>query len=255
MGLLDGDTALVTGAASGVGRGIARALAAEGARLVLSDIAEESGQALAQELDAAFLKADLADPSAARRLFAAAEAALGSISILVHSAAPKRRESETAMAVSETEWDAMVTVGLRAGFVLGQAVGAHMKARKIKGRMLFITSLHAHTPRNLPHYSATKAGQTMLVKELARALGADGIRVNAIAPGAIPGGGFEADTATLERMIPLGRTGTPDDIADMAVALLSDRFSGYVTGTTIAVDGGLDLYNWIPFSHAAGHSR
>jgi 3-oxoacyl-[acyl-carrier protein] reductase len=135
----------------------------------------------------------------------------------------------------------MVTVGLRAGFVLGQAAGAQMQARKIRGRMLFITSLHAHTPRNLPHYSATKAGQTMIVKELARALGADGIRVNAIAPGAIPGGGFDADTAALQRMIPLGRTGTPDDIADMAVALLCDRFSRYVTGTTVAVDGALQL--------------
>jgi 3-oxoacyl-[acyl-carrier protein] reductase len=250
MGLLEGDTALVTGAASGIGRGIARALAAEGARLVLSDIAGESGQALARELNAPFVKADLADPSAARKLFAAAEKALGSISIFVHSAAPKRRESETALAATESEWDAMVNVGLRSGFVLGQAIGAHMKANNIKGRMLFLTSLHAHTPRNLPHYSATKAGQTMLVKELARALGHAGIRVNAIAPGAIPGGGFDADVTALERMIPLGRTGTPADIAGMAVALLSDRFSGYVTGTTVAVDGGLDLFNWIPFPPA-----
>jgi 3-oxoacyl-[acyl-carrier protein] reductase len=246
MGLLEGDTALVTGAASGIGRGIAKALAAEGVRLVLSDIAEKAGQALARELNAAFLTADLADMSAARKLFDAAEKALGSISILVHSAAPKRRESETVLAVTESEWDAMVGIGLRSGFVLGQAAGAHMTARKIRGRMLFVTSLHAYTPRNLPHYSATKAGQTMLVKELARALGAAGIRVNAIAPGAIPGGGFEADTAALEKMIPLGRTGTPQDIADMAVALLCDRFSRYVTGTTVAVDGGLALYNWIP---------
>jgi NAD(P)-dependent dehydrogenase (short-subunit alcohol dehydrogenase family) len=246
MGLLDGDTALITGAASGIGRGIAKALAAEGARLALSDIAEEAGQALARELDAAFLPADLADPSAARRLFDTAADALGSVSILVHSASPRRHESETALAVSETQWDAMVTVGLRAGFVLGQAAGNHMKARNIKGRILFITSLHAYAPRNLPHYSATKAGQTMVVKELARALGPAGIRVNAIAPGAIPGGGFAADVAALEKMIPLGRTGTPEDIAGMAVALLCDRFARYVTGTTVAVDGGIALYNWIP---------
>ena len=142
-----------------------------------------------------------------------------------------------------------MTVGLRAGFLLGQALGAHMKARGIKGRMLFVTSLHAETPRNLPHYSATKAGQTMLVKELARALGAHGIRVNAIAPGAIPGGGFDANIAAFDKMIPLGRTGTPADIADMAVALLCDRFSRYVTGTTVAVDGGIALYNWIPFAN------
>jgi 3-oxoacyl-[acyl-carrier protein] reductase len=246
MGLLEGDTALVTGAASGIGRGIAKALAAEGVRLVLSDIAEQAGAALSRELNTAFIAADLADPAAARRLFEAAVKTLGSISILVHSASPRRYESESALAVTEAQWDSMIAVGLRAGFVLGQAVGAHMKARQIRGRMLFITSLHAYTPRNLPHYSATKAGQTMLVKELARALGADGIRVNAIAPGAIPGGGFDADVSSLVKMIPLGRTGTPEDIANMAVALLCDRFSRYVTGTTVAVDGGLALYNWIP---------
>jgi 3-oxoacyl-[acyl-carrier protein] reductase len=246
MELLMGDTALVTGAASGIGRGIAKALAAEGVRLVMSDIAAETGTAVAWELGATFIPADLSEPAAPRQLFEAAVRALGSISILVHSASPRRFESETALAVTEAEWDLMTSVGLRAGFVLGQAAGAHMKARNVKGRMLFITSLHAYTPRNLPHYSATKAGQTMLVKELARALGADGIRVNAIAPGAIPGGGFDAGIASFANMIPLGRTGTPEDIADMAIALLCDRFSRYVTGATVVVDGGLSLYNWIP---------
>ena len=246
MGLLEGDTALVTGAASGIGRGIAKALAAEGVRLALSDIAEEAGTALARDLDATFIAADLSEPAAPRRLFDAAVTALGSISIFVHSASPRRFENEAVLAVSEAQWDLMTSVGLRAGFVLGQTAAAHMKARNIKGRMLFITSLHSDTPRNLPHYSATKAGQTMVVKELARALGADGIRVNAIAPGAIPGGGFDANIAAFAKMIPLGRPGTPEDIADMAVALLCDRFSRYVTGTTVAVDGGLALYNWIP---------
>jgi 3-oxoacyl-[acyl-carrier protein] reductase len=246
MALLEGDTALVTGAASGIGRGIARALSAEGVRLVLSDVAEETGTALARELSATFIPADLNAPTAPRRLFEAAVKALGSISIFVHSASPRRLENETALAVTEAQWDLMTSVGLRAGFLLGQAAGAHMKARNVKGRILFITSLHADTPRNLPHYSATKAGQTMVVKELARALGADGIRVNAIAPGAIPGGGFDADIASFAKMIPLGRTGTPEDIADMAIALLCDRFSRYVTGATVVVDGGLALYNWIP---------
>ena len=246
MGLLAGDTALVTGAASGIGRGIAKALAAEGVRLVLTDVAEQAGIALARELDATFIAADLNEAAATQTLFEAAVKALGSISIFVHSASPKRLESETALTVTEAEWDSMTSVGLRAGFLLGQAAGAHMKAGNVKGRILFITSLHAYTPRNLPHYSATKAGQTMVVKELARALGADGIRVNAIAPGAIPGGGFDAGIASFARMIPLGRTGTPEDIADMAIALLCDRFSRYVTGATVVVDGGLSLHNWIP---------
>lgn len=248
MGLLDGDIALVTGAASGIGRGIARALAAEGAKVVLSDVAEQPGKALAHELNAAFVAADLANPSAASKLFEAATQVFGPLTIFVHSASPQRPESQTVAAVSEAEWDAMVTVGLRAGFLLGRAAGIQMKARSIKGRMLYITSLHASTPRNLPHYSATKAGQTMVVKELARAFAADGIRVNAIAPGAIPGGGFDAGIAKFDDMIPLGRTGTPEDIAEMAIALLCDRFSRYVTGATVAVDGGLSLYNWIPFA-------
>jgi len=105
-----------------------------------------------------------------------------------------------------------------------------------------------YTPRNLPHYSASKAGQTMLVRELARALGQYAIRVNAIAPGAVLGGGFQGDEAALTAAIPMGRTGCPEDVAGMALALLSDRFSRYVTGTTVDVDGGLALYNWIPFA-------
>lgn len=248
MGLLDGDIALITGAASGIGRGIARALAAEGARLVLSDVAAQPGQALAEELKAVFVGADLSRASAASTLFEAAAQAFGPMTIFVHSASPRRPESQTVAAVTEAEWDAMVTVGLRAGFLLGRAAGLQMKERSIRGRMLYITSLHASTPRNLPHYSATKAGQTMVVKELARAFAAHGIRVNAIAPGAIPGGGFDAGIARFDAMIPLGRTGTPEDIADMAIALLCDRFSRYVTGATVVVDGGLSLYNWIPFA-------
>jgi NAD(P)-dependent dehydrogenase (short-subunit alcohol dehydrogenase family) len=244
MGLLDGDTALVTGAASGIGRGIARALAGEGAQLVISDLSEGPGQRLADELSAKFIAADLSDKGAAPKLVRGALSALGKISIFVHSASPRRHEAEAVPAVTEDQWDAMLTVGLRSGFFLGQSIGAHMSDARIRGRMLYITSLHASSPRNLPHYSATKAGQTMVVKELAKAFGPSGIRVNAIAPGAIPGGGFDAPAGMAE-MIALRRAGTPEDIANMAVALLCDRFSGYVTGTTVTVDGGLSLYNWI----------
>ena len=149
------------------------------------------------------------------------------------------------MAVGEDVWDQMIDTNLRTGFFLARAIAGKMIAASIKGRIAFITSLHANTPRNLPHYAASKAGQTMVMKELARALGPKGIRVNAIAPGAIPGGGFNAGAYDWGGKIPLGRLGTADDIAAMTVALLSDRFSGYVTGTTIDVDGGLSLFNWI----------
>ena len=119
-----------------------------------------------------------------------------------------------------------------------------MIALGVKGRILIVSSLHAESPRNLPHYSASKAGQVMLVKELARALGPHGIRVNAIAPGAIPGGGFQAPPEMLDK-IPLRRFGTPADVAAMAVAVLSERFGAYVTGSTVVVDGGMALHNWI----------
>jgi NAD(P)-dependent dehydrogenase (short-subunit alcohol dehydrogenase family) len=139
----------------------------------------------------------------------------------------------------------MLAVNLDAAFVLGQRLGRHMVEKRIRGRILVTTSLHAESPRNLPHYSASKAGQTMLVKELARALGPHGIRVNAIVPGAIPGEGFKG-LPGMEKTIPLGRFGTPADVAAMAVAVLSERFGAYVTGASILVDGGIALHNWIP---------
>jgi 3-oxoacyl-[acyl-carrier protein] reductase len=251
--LLADDTALVTGAASGIGRGIAVALAREGARVVLSDVDAQGGEATAaalraESLDAQFIAADLSAVQGPADLLQRTEEMLGKLSILVHSASPRRLEADHLLAVSDETWDRMLAVNVRAGFVLARESARDMIASGTRGRMLFITSLHAHTPRNLPHYSAAKAAQTMLVKELARALGPHGIRVNAIAPGAIPGGGFDAKKAGLERLTActsLRRLGTPEDIAGMAVALLVDRFSAYVTGTTVVVDGGLALHNWI----------
>jgi len=247
--LMEGDAALVTGAASGIGRAIVETLAREGAEVVLADNDAERGRGAAEALAAAghaarFLEADLALAGAADRLLEAALREVGRLSVLVHSASPRRSEAETALAVSAEAWERMVSVNLRAGFELGRGAGRHMAGAGLRGRILFVTSLHAGTPRNLPHYSAAKAGLTMTMKELARALGPHGIRVNAIAPGAVAGGGFQADPGLAGR-IALGRLGRPEDVAAMAVALLSERFAGYVTGTTVVVDGGLGLYNWI----------
>ena len=230
--LLKNDTALVTGAAQGIGQAIARSMEEEGAKVWGVD---------RQDFD-------LSLPGSASSLVKAAIRKLEKVSIFVHAASPPRKESQTATRVTEQEWREMLEVQLNSGFLIAQALGNHMREKEIRGRMLFVTSLHAESPRNLPHYSASKAGQTMVMKELARVLAPDGIRVNAIAPGAIPGGGFDADTTALEKMIPMGRTGTPEDVAGMAIALLCDRFSRYVTGTTVAVDGGIALYNWIPAS-------
>ena len=226
--LLQGDTALVTGAGGGIGRAVAAALADEGATVFGADLQD----------------ADLSRPGEAARLAGEAVRRLGAVSIFVHAASPRRQEAQKALQVSEAEWREMLEVNLNAGFLIAQTLGRQMVERAVKGRMLFVTSLHAWSPRNLPHYSASKAGQTMLVKELARALGPHGIRVNAIAPGAIPGGGFAAPQALADK-IALKRFGTPAEVAAMAVAVLSERFGAYVTGTTIAVDGGIALHNWI----------
>jgi NAD(P)-dependent dehydrogenase (short-subunit alcohol dehydrogenase family) len=252
-GLLEGDTALVTGSASGIGRAIAAALAGEGARVMCTDVDAQRGGATAaglagQGLDVRFVQADLATRAGAAALLDRIAAEGLALSLFVHSASPPRKEADSLFAVDDATWDAMLDVNLRAGFVLARDLARQMVTRPVRGRMLFITSLHAGTPRNLPHYSAAKAGQTMLVKELARALGPHGIRVNAIAPGAIPGGGFDAKAAGLDRLArctALGRLGRPEEIAAMAVALLSERFSSYVTGTTVVVDGGIALHNWI----------
>jgi len=233
--LLDGDTALVTGAAQGIGQAIAVALAEEGARVIASDLAD----------------CDLSITGEAQRLAARAIRELERVSIFVHAACPRRNEADTVLNASEAVWREMLEVNLNAGFLIAQALGRHMRERAIRGRMLFLTSLHADSPRNLPHYGASKGGQTMLMKEFARALAPHGIRVNAILPGAVPGGGFKlsATTANLESRIPLGRFGNPEDVAAMAVAVVSERFGRYVTGAEIVVDGGLALYNWIDADH------
>ncbi len=249
-GMFQGETALITGAASGIGRGIARALVAEGANLVLSDVNGEALDALAAELRGAGAKieaiaADLSGADGHAGLFATAVQRAGGLSMLVHSASPRRHESENAATVTEAQWDAMVNTNLRTGFFLSRAAADHMRRAGCKGRILLITSQHRFAPRNLPHYSASKAGQVMVIRELARLYGPYGIRVNGIAPGAIPGGGFAANVEQLNTRIAMRRVGTPEDIAGMALALLSERFSAYVTGEVVSVDGGLALHNWI----------
>jgi 3-oxoacyl-[acyl-carrier protein] reductase len=232
MKLLAGDTALVTGAANGIGKGMLAALKEEGAQVLGADLRD------------ADITTDLSKPDNAKALAEEAIRRLGKVSIFVHCASPRRQESQTVLGATFEQWREMLAVNLDAAFCISQVLSRHMIEQRIKGRILLTTSLHAESPRNLPHYSAAKAGETMLVKELARALGAHGIRVNAIAPGAIPGGGFNAPPGMVEK-IPLRRFGTPADVAAMAVAVLSERFGAYVSGTTIVVDGGMALHNWI----------
>ena len=241
------EAALVTGAGNGIGRAIAQALVGEGVRTVFADINRDTVMAAVATAPRPELAlpwvGDLADRAARDALLAHAEVAVGRVTHFVHSASPPRREADHAMAVSPETWAQMHAVNLEAGFHLARALSQKLIAAKAPGSFLMLTSLHAGTPRNLPHYSSAKAGLAMLVKELAKTLGRYGIRVNALVPGAIAAGGFVADPK-LAKHIPLGRLGSAEDLAPMALAVLSNKVSAYVTGASIVVDGGLSLMNW-----------
>jgi 3-oxoacyl-[acyl-carrier protein] reductase len=241
------ETALVTGAGNGIGRAIAQALVGEGVRTLFADVREDTVREAAAasprpELAVPWV-GDLATREACDRLLADARAALGQVTHFVHSASPPRREADHAFAVSQETWRQMHAVNLDAGFHLSRELARQLIAAKQPGSFLLLTSLHAGTPRNLPHYSTSKAALAMLVRELAKTVGRHGIRVNALVPGAIAAGGFVADPS-LAKHIPLGRLGRSEDLAPMALAVLSNRISAYVTGTAIVIDGGLSLTNW-----------
>ena len=241
------EAALVTGAGNGIGRAIAQALVGEGVRTVFADIREDTVMAAIKtsvraELAFPFV-GDLANRATCDALLAHAQSAVGQVTHFVHSASPPRREADHAMAVDSATWAQMHAVNLDAGFHLARELARKLIATKAPGSFLLLTSLHAGTPRNLPHYSTAKAGMAMLVKELAKTFGRYGIRVNALVPGAIAAGGFVADPS-LAKHIPLGRLGQAEDLAPMALAVLSNRVSAYVTGAAIVVDGGLSLTNW-----------
>jgi 3-oxoacyl-[acyl-carrier protein] reductase len=241
------DAAIVTGAGNGIGRAIAQALVGEGVRTVFADINEERVAAAIKsaskpELAVPFL-GDLAERAACEALLARAEKTVGRVTHFVHSASPPRREADHAFAVSDETWRQMHAVNIDAGFHLSRELARKLIAAKQPGSFLLLTSLHAGTPRNLPHYSSAKAAMAMMVRELAKTLGRYSIRVNALVPGAIAAGGFVADPS-LAKHIPLGRIGRAEDLAPMALAVLSDRISAYVTGAAIVVDGGLSLTNW-----------
>jgi 3-oxoacyl-[acyl-carrier protein] reductase len=238
------EVALVTG---GIGRAIAQALVGEGLRTVFADVRQDTVAAAAAasprpELAIQWV-GDLAKRDACDALLADARSTVGQVTHFVHSAAPARREADHALAVTDETWERMHAVNIDAGFHLARGLARQLIAAREPGSFLMLTSLHADTPRNLPHYSTAKAALAMLVKELAKALGRFGIRVNALVPGAIAAGGFVADPS-LARHIPLGRLGRSEDLAPMALAVLSNRVSAYVTGAAFVVDGGLSLTNW-----------
>jgi len=253
MSLLDNpfdparEAALVTGAGNGIGRAIAQALTGEDVRTVFADVNRETVTSAVKtsprpELAVSWV-GDLAVSAERERLLTDAQAAVGRVTHFVHSASPPRREADHVFGVSNETWARMHAVNIDAGFHLSRELARALIAAKAPGSFLLLTSLHAGTPRNLPHYSTAKAALAMLVRELAKTLGRFDIRVNALVPGAVAAGGFVADPA-LSKHIPLGRLGRAEDLAPLALAVLSNRISAYVTGAAITIDGGLSLTNW-----------
>jgi len=240
---LEGKTVVVTGASGGIGRALCTAFAGAGARVVLLDRDEDRAATIADDIGngANALRCDLAVPA---DVSAAAEQvdASGGADILVNSAAilrPGPLETVTA-----EDWTAMLAVNLTGYLTASQAFGRGMLARG-QGALIHIASIAGSQPQPASGaYSASKAATIMMSRQLAYEWGPRGVRSNCISPGLVitpMSGPFYADPevkARREAMVPLRRIAAPEDMADVALFLASERAS-YVTGQDIVVDGGL----------------
>jgi 3-oxoacyl-[acyl-carrier protein] reductase len=241
---LTGKTALVTGASGGIGAAIARALHAQGAVVALSGTRREALDSLAAELDVRvhMLPADLSDPTAAPALIAAAEAAMGSVEILVNNAGLTK--DGLAMRMSDGDWSKVLDLDLGAPFRLSRAALKFMMRRK-SGRIINIGSIVGSTGNpGQANYCAAKAGLIGLTKSLAQEIASRNVTVNLIAPGFVATPMTDALTdaqkAALAEKIPLGRLGTAADIA-AAVVYLASNEAAWITGTTLHVNGGMAM--------------
>jgi 3-oxoacyl-[acyl-carrier protein] reductase len=240
-GRLENKVALIVGSARGIGKGIAQRFAEEGAKLVLADTEIEAGQAAADEVGAAFIRTDISQMADAEAAVALALDHHGHLDIMVQNAGiyPWQLLENT----SPEDWDRVMAVNLRGSFNAARAALVPMKAQHF-GRMLFTSSItgpHVTSPGH-GHYSATKAGINGFIRAAALEFSGYGITVNGVEPGNILTEGVQEqrDAAFIKGMedsIPLGRLGTPRDVANAFLFLASDDAS-YITGTTIIVDGG-----------------
>lgn len=248
MKQLEGKTAIVTGAARGIGKAIAIKFASEGANVAFTDlkIDEVTNQTL-KELEALGVKAkayasnaaDFADTAAVVKQI---HEDFGSIDILVNNAGITR--DGLMMRMSEQQWDMVINVNLKSAFNFVHACTPIMMRQRSGSIINMASVVGVHGNAGQSNYSASKAGMIGLAKSIAQELGSRGVRANAIAPGFI-----ETDmTAALPEevkkewanKIPLRRGGTPEDVANVATFLASDM-SSYVSGQVIQVDGGMNM--------------
>ena len=250
---LSGMTALVTGASGGIGSAIARALAAQGARLAVSGSNQAKLRAFRDELDDhrpqhvqavdhVAIACDLADAASVEKLVPAAVDSLGKLDILVNNAGITR--DNLAMRMKDEEWDAVIRVNLEAAFRLMRAATKPMMKARF-GRIVTITSVVGATGNpGQVNYAAAKGGLVAMSKSLAQELATRGVTVNCVAPGFIrtpmTDALNEAQKEAINGRIPAGRMGEGPEIA-AAVAYLASREAGYVTGQTLHVNGGMAM--------------
>jgi 3-oxoacyl-[acyl-carrier protein] reductase len=241
---LDDKPALVTGASGGIGAAIARALHAQGAIVALSGTRRDALDALAGELGdrVHVCPADLRETGAAEALIASAEAAAGPLAILVNNAGLTR--DGLALRMKDEDWAAVLDVDLSAPFRLARAALRGMLRRRA-GRIVQISSIVGATGNaGQANYAAAKAGLVGMSKALAQEVASRGVTVNVVAPGFIATAMTDvltdAQKAKLTEAIPLGRMGTPADVA-AAVVYLASNEAAWITGATLHVNGGMAM--------------
>jgi NAD(P)-dependent dehydrogenase (short-subunit alcohol dehydrogenase family) len=254
--LLKDRVAIVTGGASGIGKAITLRFAAEGAKVVIADIHEQKGKALADEIkksggEAFFIKCDVADTRQANDTAAKAAAKYGKIDILVNNAGGVAGDAKIEETTDEA-WNRVIAINLTGQFLMCRAAIPYMKKNGY-GKIINLSSMGAiNPPAPIVHYHAAKGGVLGLTTNLAQEFAKENITVNAILPGPVKSEFFtemftgkpqaEADAffKKLDSKVPMGRMGQPDEIAKVALFLASD-LSSYVTGEAINVGGGLPL--------------
>jgi 3-oxoacyl-[acyl-carrier protein] reductase len=250
---LDGRVALVTGAARGIGAGVARRLAADGAAVAVLDLDEAAGKSTVDSITeqggrALAISADVTNAEQVTEAVDRAVAEFGSLDILINNAGVTR--DNLLFKLTEQDWDTVIGVHLKGAFLASKAAQKHMVAQKY-GKIVSLSSVSALGNRGQANYSAAKMGIQGFTRTLAIELGPFGINVNAVAPGFIV---TEMTAATAERVgitadelakrsadiTPVRRVGQPADVANAIAFLVSDE-SSFITGQTIYVDGGRRL--------------